>query len=261
MADTQESHPLFPLDEDADPDSETPNVQFISVVRWEMGNKVTAPRMYRANELTTLEQLFADYGGGKYELLGRGPDNSRIIAKRSYSLPGPSKPMFAEQQASSAQPTSPAFDVATLVQALQQAQAPAAGGFNLQTIMGLLTVLAPVVQAHLQNQAAAQQAALANQQNLFATVLTASQQSADKLVTVMGQLYQQRPAAGAGGPTDSEFRKGMEYMQEFLQGQLEAKSEGGDEPSLSDLLGLAKAYMETQSKGPTPAVGDGGKGT
>jgi hypothetical protein len=257
MADPQECHPLFPLDEDADPETENPNVQYISVCRWETGNKVTAPRMYRANELTTLEQLFADYGGGKYELLGRGPDNSRIIAKRSYSLPGPSKPMFAEQQASAA-PNAPAFDVATLVQALQQTQQPA-GGFNLQTIMGLLTVLAPVVQAHLQNQAAAQQASLAQQQQLFATVLTASQQSADKLVTVMGQLYQQKPAGPAGASGDSEFRRGMEYMQEFLQGQLEGKSEGEGEPSMSDLLGLAKAYMESQGRAPVPAVGEGGK--
>lgn len=253
MAEPTEAHPLFPLDEDADEDSAIPDVQFISVCRWETGNKVTAPRMYRANELTTLEQLFADYGGGKYELLGRGPDNSRIIAKRSYSLPGPSKPMFAEQQANAA-PSAVGVDWSQLLQAIQQSQQPAAGGFNLQTIMGLLTVLAPVMQAHLQNQAAAQQAAMAQQQQMFATVLQASQSSADKLVTVMGQLYQQKPGGGAGGSNDSEFRRGMEYMQEFLQGQLEGKSEGADEPSISDLLGLAKAYMDSQGRGPTPAV-------
>jgi len=257
MADPIQAHPLFPLEEDSDEDAAPPDVHWIAVCRWETGNKVTAPRLFRANELTTLEQIADEYGGGKYELLGRGADNSRIIAKRSYSLPGPSKPMFADAAPKS---ETAAPDMAKLLQILQSAQQPAQSGFNMQSVLALLGVLAPVFQAYLQNQAAQQAAAVAQQQNMFGTIITASQANADKLVAVMGQLYTAKPPVSAGG-TGDDFRRGMEYMQEFIQGQMDAKTDSGDEPSLQDIIGLAKAYMESQGRAPAVAVAGNGAAT
>lgn len=243
-------HPLFPIDEEDDAEQEAPQVAFITVSRFDNGQRSTAPRIFRAEELPSLEVLHALFGGGKYELLGRDAGNARIVAKRAYSIPGPPKPMFEtpEPEASS---TPPGLDVAALLKAMQPQQA---SGFNMQAVLGLLGVLAPVFTQYLQNQAAAQQAQTLAQQQFLATILTTSQANNDKLVSVMGSLYAAKPSGGSG---DGSFRDGMQFMQDFIAGQMEGRKEGDDEPSLKDMFSLAEAYMRTNGKAPTPAVGSG----
>lgn len=256
MAESTVPHPLFALDENADEDVEAPEIGHITVKRWEGGRLFTAPRTFRADELTSLEELYATFGGGKYELIGRSVDNSRIVARRSYEMAGPGKPMFAEPEHHAA-PKAEAPDMGALA-ALLRSQQPAAGGFNAQTVIALLGVLAPVLQQWLANSAAQQQAMQVANQQFLATLLTNSAQQTDKLVSVMGTLYTAQSSAGGG--TSGDYRAGMEFMRDFLAGQMEAQAEGGDEPSLKDLMNLANTYLanQQQPKSAAPPAMNGG---
>lgn len=245
------AHPLFPIDEDA-ANAPTPAVHFIQVVRHDAGQKYTAPRLFKADELTSLIQLVDLYGGGKYEVVARDQTNSRITARRTYVIEGESKPLV---EAKSAKPKAAVPDeMAALLAMVKAQQQPAPSGFNMQSFMAFAAVVAPVLAQWLNNQATAAQASVLAQQNLMATVMTTATQSSDKLVAAMAQIYNARPpqTGGEGG----SFQDGMKFMQDFIIGQNEGKAEGADEPSLKDMFGLAQAYLESQ-KGP-PAVGSGG---
>jgi hypothetical protein len=255
MAENTAPHPLFAVDEDDDPDAEAPEIGHITVKRWEGGRQFTAPRLFRADELTSLEELYATFGGGKYELIGRSVDNSRIVARRSYEIPGPAKPMFAEPEHAASAPKAEGPDMGALV-ALLRAQQPAGSGFSAQTLIALLGVVAPVLQQWLQNNAQQQAAMQANNQQFLATLLTNSSQQTDKLVSVMGTLY--TSGAGGKGAGSGDYRAGMEFMRDFLAGQMEAQAEGADEPSIKDLIGLANTFLANQANNqksnPPPAM-------
>lgn len=237
------AHPLFTLEENADEEEAPPDVHFIQVTRWDAGQKFTAPHLFRGDELRSLDQLFGLYGGGKYELIARTADNSRIVARRTYILPGESKPLFETGGTKKA----PAVDeTAAMMAQLMKASQPAPGN-NMQTILALLTVLGPVIGQWLQNQSQQAASQLLAQQNLMATVMTTATQSSDKLVTAMAQIYNARPAVAGGSTVGSdEFLKGVTWAQELLTGQAEGRAENGDEPSMKDLVGLASAYLHSQ---------------
>lgn len=84
-------HPLFPSD---DPHLD---VAFIHVTRHERHGQVYAPRLFPADELQGLETIQMMYGGGNYELIGRGTNKSRITARARYVLAGPSIPLVPEE--------------------------------------------------------------------------------------------------------------------------------------------------------------------
>lgn len=89
-------HPLFPVDEGDDP----PEVAFIAVTRKELGRMVWGPT-FRADELTSQDQIFERFGGGEYELYARAhskrdPSHPGTITKRRWMiLPGKSLPLSA----------------------------------------------------------------------------------------------------------------------------------------------------------------------
>jgi len=248
MALSEPAHPLFPLPEDADEDASPPAVHFITVTRREVEGIVTAPRNFPAEELTSLEQLSAMYGGGTYELLARGENNARIVARRGVKLPGKSLPMLsAPEEEPKPVPSGP--DPATLVRLLAQAQQAQAGG-GFQSILALLTVLAPVFGQWLQASAQASAAQQQQSQQFMQTMLTMANGQSDKLVTVMGQLYQARPSGGASADGGS-FTDGVEWVQNFLSAQMEAKGEGGDDLNLGQLLkDLLPAAMQAMQQKP-----------
>lgn len=78
-------HPLFPARNDVDP---PPEVVTIHVTRAGEG---FATRAFAPDELQTLEQLYELYGGGHYTLIAR--DETKITARVTYPLQGPSKPL------------------------------------------------------------------------------------------------------------------------------------------------------------------------
>src|SRR6201986_1651515 len=90
-----EFHPLFPPDENYDEDSEPPDIQEVSCQRKENGKYVTAPRSFLLQALPNVSAIFAEFGGGEYQLIGR--DSRHVIRCRVLlQLPGPPKPMFDE---------------------------------------------------------------------------------------------------------------------------------------------------------------------
>ncbi len=103
-------HPLFPAEEGEDPH----RVEFIQVVRYESGRALLVPTTFRSGELTSLDQLNSQYGGGLYELIGRrcsihDPTSmGRISAKVRYEIAGPSRPLVVDPNAPPPAPTMPA---------------------------------------------------------------------------------------------------------------------------------------------------------
>jgi hypothetical protein len=254
MAEVQEqSGPatsLFAVEDGDDDDAPVvPDVRFINVTRWDGGAKVTAPRLFRAEELADQGALFALYGGGRYELLGRDVTNSRIIAKRALNLPGPSKPMHDDQP--SAAPQAGAPDVADLLKAMVAMQQPQqAAGFNWQAVVALAGALAPVLGQWLQTSATRDAEAQRRHHEFMAALLQQQQGASDKLVATMGQLYS---SGGAGGGGEAQFRKGIEWATEFMAGKAEAAAGAGEEFNIKDLLPLLTEVMK-QQQAPAQAV-------
>ncbi|HXK19954.1 MAG TPA: hypothetical protein VNG33_19220, partial [Polyangiaceae bacterium] len=180
------AHPLFPLHEDAPEDAEPADVHFIVVTRREVEGVMTAPRIFKADELTSEGELFGLYGGGTYELLGRGANNARIVARRSLKLPGASKPMFeAPEVEVTPKPATPppGLDMARLAQLLQATQQPSGGG-TMAMLVPLIAALAPVFVQYLSTKEAQTLAQQQQHQQFMATLLGQSNANSDKLVQV-----------------------------------------------------------------------------
>lgn len=102
-------HPLFPAEEGDDPKP----VDFISVGRHDDGRLYQIPRTFRADEITTLEDIFSLWGGGLYELWGRKAsikDPTKpgwISVNRRYQIPGASKPLMPGTEAPAPLPAVP----------------------------------------------------------------------------------------------------------------------------------------------------------
>ncbi len=262
MSDERPPHPLFPLAEDADdPESDAPDVQHIMVTRREAAGVVTSPYSFAAGDLMSLEQLHGLYGGGIYELIGRGP-NGRIVARKSYTIPGPSKPLFKEQADSEKQAGATPPDMAAVVAKLLGAQQQASSGTTLQTVIALLGALAPVITQYLANSAQTAQQQHAAQQNFLATLLSQSQAQSDKFVSVMQTLHNNAGASGGTvtGPGSSEFQKGVKWMEDFIAGQMEQQGENKD--GAMDFNGLVElAKLALQAEATAPAVSSPSNGS
>jgi hypothetical protein len=92
-------HPLFPAEEGDEPQ----RIEFIQVIRHENGKSQMIPRTFRADELQSVEDIFALWGGGYYELQGRRSSIAdatklgRLSGNRRYQIPGASKPLVDGQ--------------------------------------------------------------------------------------------------------------------------------------------------------------------
>lgn len=251
MSDQRPATTLFAIeDEDEDGERAAPDVHFVNVLRWEGGAKVTAPRLFRAEELQDQEQLFALYGGGKYELNGRDATCSRIVARRALSLPGPSKPMHpAPEVASAPEVQQGNGETAQLLRALIAAQAPAGGGFNWQAVVALVGALAPVVGQYVQ--AGREQAASAQRQHqeFMTALLTQQSGQSEKFVQAMAGIYTANGsrAAESGGAARNDFIKGIEYATELIAGKAEGAAEAGEDFGIKDVIPLLTALAQQPS--------------
>lgn len=247
------AHPLFPLPEDAPEDAEPADVYFIVVTRREIDGLFTAPRIFKADELTSEGELFGLYGGGSYELLGRGPNNARIVARRSLKLPGASKPMFDAPEVESApkpQAAPPALDP-TRIMALLQAAQPSNGG-TFQMVIALIGALAPVFVQYLSTKEAQTVSQQQQHQQFMATLLGQSNSNSDKLVQVMGQLYSQKPAGAVAVGPGGTFSDGVQWVQDFLAGQAEGQAEGGADGGIGAILKDLAPFLEMAMKQGAP---------
>jgi hypothetical protein len=88
-------HALFPLEEGIKPFE----VSYISIARKEGGAMVWVPQMFRAEELTSTDQILERFGGGTYELYARSQSRTNagqagsITKRRLVTLPGKPKPL------------------------------------------------------------------------------------------------------------------------------------------------------------------------
>ena len=259
-----EAHPLFPASEDDD-DDEIKLVSFISISRIENGKQYLAPRQRRADELRSLDQLHAEFGGGEYVLTAF--HNGRISTRRKLNLPGKSKPMFdegvnsAEEQRASAQtaPT-PADPMAAMM-----------GGQG-----GLMGLIMMMMQQMMQQQAAA----AASQTQMFIAMMQGNQQSSaeekaqaraelqaniererissERNMAMMRELMQ---AKAGSGDSSNGFTQGVEFMRGFAQLQIEqiksaSKGDDTDWGSLIETLGTA-VQMFGVARGGVPGAPTG----
>lgn len=167
MSTTAPAHPLFPpLDDAKDP----PVFERIGVSRLESRGPVWVPRSFAPEEIQDLDDLYARFGGGTYELVARAAATQRIVARRVYTIPGKSKPLDGEPAAEAAAPTP-----------VPQFVAPS--DRNEDRFLALITLM-------MQQQAQSQQMMM----QLITTVLASTKQESKDFVQAMASLNGQDKA-------------------------------------------------------------------
>lgn len=246
------AHPLFPLPEDEeDSEAPPPDVQEIIVQRKENGRMVTAPRTFLPNELTSLLELHAEYGGGEYILVGR--DHKKVIrGRRSYILPGTSKPLFDDGVPVGG--AKPAQTPANPMSALMGGSGQGEGGIMALIMMMMQQMMQQASAAQAQqtqmfmammnNSANTSAADKAAQQEAYNRQRDQDRQHSESMMAMVKELAGARTSGGS----DESFFKGVEFMRAFAKGEVEAikaASKGGD----SDLESLLGSLGEAISGG------------
>lgn len=210
MAQNYDAHPLFPAKSE---DDEPPEVLTIQIYRREGSQNVLIPRRFLASELEDEQYISDMYGGGVYELVARNA--SRITMRRGIQLPGPSKPLFDTSAVPQAPAAAPVDPTAALIGAMG---AP-------PWWVPLISALAPVGIAMINNRAESERRAQEAHQALMATMMTNAQNANTQIVSLLTNMRSQTP-------NGAEFKEGMNFMQEMLAGQLEqarAQQQAGTE--------------------------------
>ena len=223
-------HPLFPADSDAD----AFECSWIAVAREERGSWVTAPEMFTADELQSLEQIQQRYGGGHYELCARhgGPSGRQLITRRvRVRLPGPSLALdgtSAPPETHAAQPMAGGFGAADpttalLMQMMQQSEARAERNqaMMLQMFTSSQASTAQIMAAALANRGGDGGAA-------------AVSQLATSMVTALTTM--RAPKGGDG------FKEGVEFAARFAGGGEEGAP--GDDSSVIDSVAAIAAGVQ-----------------
>ncbi len=263
-------HPLFPLsDDEDDPEAVPPDVQEIHVQRKENGRLFTAPRVFFPGELTSLSQLFAEYGGGEYHLVARNA-KKQLQARRMFTLQGPSKPMFDDglipgQPKEAPKPTQSMNPMAAmmggseggimpLIMMMMQnmmTQQQEASRQSMQMFMSFMQTMASGTQADKQ----AAQEAMNRQAERDA-------KNAENQMLMMVKLTEARQAGNSSGGEEAFF-KGVEFMRHFSTQQIEqmklaASGKGGkDDFDLEGLLGTALEALQGFQAFKGMAMGEG----
>jgi len=242
MADLNESgspeaHPLFPADAD-DEEDEIKLVSFISVSRIENGKQYLAPRQRRADELRSLDQLHAEFGGGEYVLTAF--HNGRISTRRKLNLPGKSKPMYDEGI------TSPEEAKAVSQAASVDPMSAMMGGQG-----GLMGILAMMMQTMMQNQAQAAQ----SQTQMFIAMMNKDSESSreekaqaraelqanierERLASERNMSLMREMMQAKGGGSGEEFTRGVEFMRGFAMQQVETLRQAAGKGEDTDWGGI-----------------------
>jgi hypothetical protein len=244
-----EFHPLFPPQEDDDEDADAPDIQEILIQRKEDGKWVSGPRVFMPGELTGLPQLFAEFGGGEYQLIARNSIH-RIVRRNIVMLPGPKKPMFDTPEPVAPKP------VANPMMAMM------GGGGGEGGIMGLVMMMMQQMMQS-QQQAAANQSqmmmafiqtmATGNQAQIQAAQESMNRQSerdARDKESQMAMLIKLTEARQSGNSTGGEesFFKGVEFMRHFATQQVEvmkASAKGKEDFDWESLLESGLQALQT----------------
>lgn len=248
-------HPLFPNDdEDRKDDGEPVQVSQIQITRMENGQMVFAPRVRQASDLTSLDQIAGELGGGTYILIAR--HDNRITTRRKYVIPGKPKPMFDEgvqETPKTEAPQTPTIDPMSMM------------GGGQGSLMGLIMMM---MQQMMQQQAQA----AASQTQMFIAMMQGNQQSSaeekaqaraelqaniererissERTMSLMREMMSAKSGGNGGG---EDFTRGVEFMRGFAMQQIEmvrATSKGEEGDGLVGLLEtLGQAFQAAQAVG------------
>jgi len=243
-------HPLFPVEEGEQP----PRIAFIHVTRKDRGVMLYGPMM-RADELTSLDTIFERFGGGMYELVGRGtsvrdPSQPGNITRRKwYPIPGRSKPLSQDptadelRQAEGVPPAASSAAAAT--------PAPSSGGGGDSLLVAVLNMQATSSQNFMtlmmnmltESKKEATEAAKlqAQQQQQFAQMMmTLSGQQQQNMIGMMTAMLQSR----GGGP--EEMAKYADLLRKLGVGGAKPsdEAEGADAPGFGKMLEDAADFVQ-----------------
>lgn len=217
-------HPLFPVE----PDDEDFECKWIAVAREERGSWVTAPEMFPADQLESLEQVQARYGGGHYELFARagGPSGRQHLTRRTrVRLPGVSLALDGTSE--------------------PPLQAPPSMGGGA-ALPGADPTLAMIMQMMQQNQQMMMQMFQSSQQStaqIIAAAFSSRGGGGDGGAAAMAQMAtsMMQTVASMRTPTQRDsFKEGIEFAARFAG---EPSPEGGGEESVVESLGQIAAGL------------------
>lgn len=247
------AHELFPCNDGEPP----PVVTQIQVTRMENNNRVFSPYMFMAEELPNLATLCSRYGGGHYELLAR--HNNRITSRAKYYIPGPSLPMFDAVTPPVEEKAAPAMLVAQPMQG------------NSDTAM-MMQMFMTMMQTMAQSQSQMMLAMMNGSgdrskeyvQSMQALHDRHAAESSNATQNMLMMVKEMAASKSSGGEDSNNFFKGVEFMRNFTQSQIEmakASAAGSGEDGLDGLLGTLmqavqgfSAFQGATSPSPTPGL-------
>lgn len=257
-----QDHPLFPFEDD----EEAKEIAFIQVIRHEDGRSKQVPRMFRADELQSLQDIHALFGGGLYELWGRGRSVSdpqrcgRIASVRRYEIAGISKPLVDDgsQVVQQGPPIAPHY-----VPPVAPAGGTTSGdtsimGMFMQMQMNMFQVQQAAQREAAEERRRADERARQDSQQMFQML---AQTQASSMQGMMGVLTAviSKPGGGEGGPEAM-----TKYVELFSKMGMIAKPEGVAEEGggiagmLGDVADIVTGAVQLKEQGglaglvPTP---------
>lgn len=212
------AHPLFPLD---DSEAEVPAVvATIHVRRFEGGDWQTVPAAFAPDQLTSWQQVWQEWGGGKYELVARD-SHGRITARVTSVLPGEQLPLVPKREAPPG-PHAPA-------------PLPAASG----GLSGNGDVMALLIQVLVGQQQQSQQMMLAFLERTDRAAQAQSQSMAQMYSTtsqLMGGMFSKMAEGKEAGRPEEVFMRGIETANALRAGAGAPQDGGGG----NDLASIAE---------------------
>jgi hypothetical protein len=224
-----EPHPLFPTE----PSEPIPRVEWINIARFERRGTVDCPRVFAAEELTSLDDISNMYGGGSYELRGRcsgtlgqpGP----LVKRVRYKIDGRSLPFISEEESDAEEGNAPA-------------PAPSASASTPDPMMMFI--------AMMKESAAEARASSDRQMQLLVAMMAQSQQQQTASMQAIAQLMTAALTAKGDGPDVAALLTAAASMS---SAQLAAVTSLMPRPQSSDPLDQLGKMLEISK-----AVGAGG---
>ena len=248
-----QDHPLFPFEDDEEPKE----IAFIQVIRHEDGRSKQVPRMFRADELQSLQDIHALFGGGLYELWGRGRSINdpqrcgRIASVRRYEIAGISKPLVDDGSNAATVNSTPINYVPPVAPAGQATPDTSVMGMFMQMQMAMMQQSQETARQQAEAQRRADERSRADSQQMMQMIATMQAQSTQSMMGVVTAMVSS--SRGGGGAEDMG-----KYVELFGKmgliakpgGEVSGDGEGGGIGTiLSDLADVVQGAVQLKESG------------